>query len=178
MNWEKFLTCENELLREACKSALRLNENPVIAGNLILAYSPIKELPLGLKVQGDLSLYRTKNLIQLPEGLIVHGSLYLRESSVKILPAGLQVGELDLFNTVVEEIGPGLTVKEKFNLFNSKMRFLPEKLWVGGDLDLAYTSITKFPEEYFIGGDIYSSRIEYFLLKIDQTKIKGQIKVI
>ena len=82
----------------------------VIAGNLNLRGTQVRELPEGLSVGGSLDLEGTQ-IRELPEGLSVGGDLNLAYTQIRELPEGLRVGGyLDLHGTPIRELPKGLSV--------------------------------------------------------------------
>lgn len=92
-NWFKFLTHENELLREACKQALSTGNDPLIVEDLIL--KNITELPHNLQVKK--SLWLVKAYISTWNGLCVKKDLTLIDSEINDFEDKLIVhGEIKL----------------------------------------------------------------------------------
>ena len=75
-----------------------------VKGDLDLSKSNITLLPEGLKVGGNLSLFKCVKLTSLPEGLQVVGLLDLSFSRVELLPEDLKVGgTLHIENTPLKK---------------------------------------------------------------------------
>ncbi len=114
----------------------------VVRGDLRLSIVPygdrrtlqINSLPSGLLVAGDLDLMHS-NLRDLPEGLYVCGDLFLTASAIQSLPAGLKVGgTLDLSHTPIQTLPEGLQVGGSLYLSNTRIKSLPADLEVGGEI--------------------------------------------
>ena len=99
-------------------------------GNLNLTTSKIESLPEGLKVDGNLSLYGSKNIQSLPEGLKVGGDLDLDESAIESLPEGLKVdGDLEMQNTTIQSLPKGLKLLGSLYIKNTPLaKFSDESL--------------------------------------------------
>ena len=63
-------------------------------------------------------------------------------------------GDLDLFEENITYIPEGLKVEDNLNLSSCKhLKYLPDNLYVGGDLDLEGTNIKQLPKGLYVGGD-------------------------
>jgi hypothetical protein len=83
------------------------------------------------------------------------GNLNLRDTLITSLPPGLKVGGyLDLYNTPITLLPSGLSVGGYLDLENIKIASLPLDLKVGGGLYLENTKITSLPSGLSVGGDL------------------------
>ncbi len=64
-------------------------------------------------------------------------------------------GDLNLFNTDIQQLPENLTVEGKLDLHATNIKELPKNLTVNGNLDLGYTPITKLPDNLTVGGGLY-----------------------
>jgi len=84
------------------------------------------------------------------------GDLDLRNTPLQSLPPGLKVeGDLDLENTPIQSLPPGLKVGGNLWLLNTPIQSLPPDLKVGGILDLDDTSIQSLPPNLKVGDNLY-----------------------
>jgi hypothetical protein len=123
-----------------------------IKGDIFIDSTPIKSLPVGLRVEGDLNLYG---------------------SSITSLPAGLKVGNnLDISRSLITSLPPGLQVGGSLYLNSTLITSFPADLQVGGNISLAGTSISSLPDDLQVGGSIY-----YFKGNRDQipAHLKGKL---
>ena len=132
----------------------KLPENLQVGGNLQLQHTPIKELPGNLKVGMTLGLEDTQ-IKELPDTLKVGGSLFLRHTEVSKLPENLTInGSLDLRETPIENLPPNLIVKGNLHLNNTHVKELPDNLKVMEWLDLRNTQIQELPSNLKVGKQI------------------------
>jgi hypothetical protein len=108
-------------------------------GDLNLRFTKLlKSLPAGLKVGGNLSLYRCTGLESLPAGLVVDEYLSLYDcTGLESLPAGLEVeNDLDLTGcTSLKSLPAGLKVGRNIYLRGSNiLGELPQGLNVVGQI--------------------------------------------
>jgi hypothetical protein len=83
------------------------------------------------------------------------GDLNLRDTLITSLPPGLKVGGyLDLYNTPITSLPSGLSVGGYLDLENTKIASLPSDLSVEGKLYLENTKITSLPSGLSVGGDL------------------------
>jgi len=64
-------------------------------------------------------------------------------------------GDLDLRNTPLQSLPPGLKVEGDLYLESTPIQSLPPDLGVGGHLDLDYTSIQSLPPNLKVGDNLY-----------------------
>jgi hypothetical protein len=63
-------------------------------------------------------------------------------------------GDLDLFEENITYIPEGLKVEDDLNLSSCKhLKYLPDNLYVGGELNLEGTNIKQIPKGLYVGGD-------------------------
>jgi len=138
-------------------------------------YHP-EELPDGFKTKGD---FQTRNLGdgRIPENMVVNGDMYANRNENQylqtFLPKGLKVkGDLRLSwpwpetisdNTIVvgtlygslsmlKEIGENCKIGRNCKLNGTTISKLPEKMMVGGILDIALTDIETIPDGVTFAG--------------------------
>ena len=135
---------------------------------------PIKRLPKGLSVSGNLDLSGTE-ITELPNGLSVSGNLNLSDTEITKLPERFTVGgSLDLSGTKITKLPVELTVVGCLDLSNTLVTKLPGKLTVGGEL--YFDGNIKLNNSLKIGGLVFDSSLK--LLTIDpKNKLKeGEYK--
>lgn len=136
-------------------------------------YHP-EELPVGFKTKGDFQTRLLGNG-RIPENMVVNGDMYANQNENQylqtFLPKGLKVkGDLRLSwpetisdNTVVvgtldgtvsmlKEIGENCKIGRNCKLKGAKVSKLPEKMMVGGILDIASTDIETIPDGVTFAG--------------------------
>ena len=125
-------------------------------GGLYLRNTPIKRLPEGLSVSGNLDLSGTE-ITELPDNLTVGGWLALIGTPITKLPKRLTVGDdIDLSFSSITKLPEGLTVNGNLDLSHSEIAELPNELSVSGSLSLNGTKITKLPDALTVGGSLIS----------------------
>ena len=91
------------------------------------------------------------------------GDLDLRKTPIDTLPSNLKTvgGSLNLYNTQISSLPPGLTVGGYLWLSNTQISSLPTGLTVGGDLDLGNSKISSLPPGLTVGGslNLYNTQI-------------------
>ncbi len=88
-----------------------------ISKNLRLTGVPVRELPAGLRVGGNVTLECCSRLVELPSGLEVGGSMEVRRCPI-------------------ERLGERVQIRGNLRLVDVRIRALPADLRVGGDLVL------------------------------------------
>jgi hypothetical protein len=99
----------------------------IVKGFLNLYGTPIKSLPVGLRVQGDLNLYGTP-ITSLPDGLMVGGSLDVGDTSIASLPARLWVGWSLYLSSTIKSLPSDLQVAGAIYGFSGDHMRIPPHL--------------------------------------------------
>lgn len=117
-------------------------------GNLDLTNTAITELPVGLKVAGDLNIQATE--IQSLAGITVGGNLLAAYSKIESI-SDLEIGgDLDLACTKIVHFPDSVKVGGNIDLSNTPIQSLPDDLHVHGRLDLYESEITDLPKNLTI----------------------------
>ena len=83
------------------------------------------------------------------------GNLNLSDTPIQSLPPGLKVGgSLILSNTSIQSLPPGLEVEGALYLTNTSIQSLSPGLKVGGNLYLMYTPIQSLPPDLEVEGNL------------------------
>lgn len=104
-------------------------------------------------------------LARLPDGALrgIEESLNLNNTKIKSLPPGLKVGgNLDLSHSDITSLPSGLDVKGHLNLQYTKIKELPSDLKVSTYLFLGHSEITELPRNFEIEGylDLRNTKIK------------------
>lgn len=92
--------------------------------------------------------------IRFKRGMIY--KLNLTNTPIATLPPGLHVGgDLNLWGTGITALPPDLYVGGDLDLWGNPITTLPSDLHVGGNLNLFYTRIITLPHDLHVGGSLY-----------------------
>lgn len=107
-----------------------------------------------LSIKRDLDLEGTV-ISSLPEGLRVGGNLFLNKK-ITVLPNNITVGGNMLFGAFskIKALPEGLYIKGNIDLRESQIKTLPEDLKVDGELIMVSLIIESLPENFQINGSI------------------------
>lgn len=118
-------------------------------------WSSIYDLPVGLKVSGDLDLDGT-DITSLPDDLEVEGTLRISDTKVAVLPKGLSVGRhLIMSRANITSLPEGLVIAGDLFLNETPITDLPADISVGGHLGLAGSLIKKLPDGMRVNGSLF-----------------------
>ena len=108
-------------------SVYDLPDNWICDGHLNLINTPIKSLPKGLVVKGNLSLWGS--LIEtLPDDIWVQGNLNLVNTPVVVIPSGIHVGGyLMIAYTEIKDLPPHISPRKVFPIPRSVRQVLEQK---------------------------------------------------
>ncbi len=177
-------------------------EPPAVLGRRSLeAQSPLRALPPGLQVAGNLQVRQARHLTgvpedwrvggsihlegcsalrSLPEGLVVHGDLVIKAApSLLKLPAGLRVeGSLRLVGVRVDRLPDGLHVGGDLHLeCCPRLATLPDGLAVGGSLIVRRCPVTRLPGGLRVGRDLRLLRLAEFAELPEGLHVPGRVEV-
>jgi hypothetical protein len=142
---------------------------------------PLIELPVGVRVGGDLRLSRCRYLAALPHDLKIGRSLRLAGcASLSRLPDPFAAkGDLEIISAPKLTTLPSrLEVKGNLRLVGVRLHELPKGLRVGGDLVLECCSrLVELPSGLDIGGSLLVRRCPIERLP-DRLQVKGNLRLV
>jgi len=135
-----------------------LPEGLRVGGDLHLTHCWLLEtLPAMLSVERGLHLHGCSSLQKVPEQLTVYGDLSIvGAGKLKRLPDNLTVhGDLHLAGVAIEELPRGLKLKGSLRLANCPaLRSPPEGFYVAGDLTMEGCRIESLSRDLIVGGNL------------------------
>jgi tRNA(His) 5'-end guanylyltransferase len=149
------LTISGHLYADNYDKNLELPKNLTVGEDLNLYNTPIKTLPSGLIVGGDLDADNCTMLKVIPDSLIVGGNLTLSNCTNLVELLITKVGGiLDVENTKIKKLPDNLIVGDSLWLGYTNITALPNKITVGRSIDLNETPIEYIPNDIVIGENL------------------------
>lgn len=121
-------------------------------GNLDATKSALKKLPDNWTVEGDVDLFGCESMTELPQGLKVGGRLVIMRTNITRIPSGCRYHSLNAKESRLIDLGGHNKLDGSLMLGLSKIKRLPERLVVGGDLGLDGLRLDKLPDYLRVGG--------------------------